>query len=138
MVLTNKSGTNATFNLYTAIDPEGPIILTFRDAPVALSSYNDPLQLLKDKVPLLKSNRQDAHTQFVPLFQLEPLPLKKICRRVWYPSGVPYPEDDWQQHLTFYPSSGVLAKHQSCTIRVNSLICLIANTFQNELGRFVQ
>lgn len=119
MVLTNKSLVcRATFKLYSIIDPEQEAILTPRDEPISLSSYGDALQLFKNGIPLLRSHRQLKDKRYCPLYTSEPLPVFKVCRRVWYPSGVPYPEDDCQQKLVFYPSSGVLEKNESCVVRV--------------------
>ena len=118
MVLTNKSGCRATFKLYTIPDPEEKDILISRDEPISLSSYGDALQLFKNGVPPLRSHRQLKEKKYRHADTSKPLPLIKVCRRVWYPSGVPYPEDAWQQKLTFYPSSGVLEKNQSCVVRV--------------------
>jgi hypothetical protein len=92
-----------------------------RDEPTSLSSYGDALQLFKNGVPLLRSHRQLKEKRYRPANISKSLPLIKACRRLWYPSGLPYPEDAWQQKLTFYPSSGVLEKNQSCVVRV----CLV-------------
>lgn len=118
LTITNKSGTRAHFKLYSSHDPEEDAILGSRDKPVALSTYGDALQMFKDGVPLTKSYRQVEHKRLVPnVLPHEPLPVVKI-RRVWYPMGPPYPEDDWHQHLTFYPSVGVLERHQSRSVKV--------------------
>ena len=118
LTITNKSGTRAHFKLYSCPDPEEDAILGGRDKPVALSTYGDALQMFKDGVPLTNSNRQTKHKQLVPNFMPHgQLPVVKI-RRVWYPTGPPYPEDDWNQHLAFYPSVGVLERHQSCSVKV--------------------
>lgn len=118
LVLTNKSGCQATFKLYTIPDPEQEAILRSRDEPISLSSYNDALQLFKNGVPLLGSYRQLKDKKNRTIDTSQPLPLIKVCRRIWYPPGVPYPEDALQQKLTFYPSFGILKKNQSCVIRV--------------------
>ena len=89
-----------------------------RDEPISLSSYGDAFQLFKDGVPFLGSYRHLKYKRYRPVDTSKPLPLIKVCRRVWYPPGVPYPEDSWQQKLTFYPSSGILEKNQSCVVRV--------------------
>jgi hypothetical protein len=120
LTLTNRSTTTAAFKLYTATDPEGQAIITSRDKPVGLSSYGDFLQLFKDGIPLSQSYRQDVHNRFIPHSQLRPLPLNKVCQRVYYPPGPPYPEGDVKQHLVFSPNSGVLQKYQSMTVKVRA------------------
>lgn len=117
LTITNTSGTRAHFRLYSSPDPKGLAILGGRDKPVALSTYGDALQMFKNDISLLKSNRRVDHELFVPFV---PLSMVNI-RRVWYPTGPPYPEDDWHQHLVFYPSVGVLEQHQSCNVKVRCL-----------------
>ncbi|XP_073389836.1 uncharacterized protein [Physcomitrium patens] len=117
LILTNESGCQATFKLYTVHDPEHDKILTSRGKPVSLSSYGDALQGFKMGFPSPHSCQQTKNEQFGPTDLIESFSLVKVCRRVWYPKGVPYPEDDLQQKIIFHPSSGVLEKEQSCTIR---------------------
>jgi len=117
--LINKSNTcRATFKLYSIPDPEREAILMPRDKPISLSSYGDALQVFKKGLPPSRSSQQLQDKRHSLLDTSKPLPLIKVCRRVWYPSGVPYPEDDWQLKLVFYPNSGVLEKNESCIVRV--------------------